>query len=187
MRRRNLFALLLCFLILSGCTAGDEPAQQALDFRTGLMEAGGCSFTAAVRADFGDRIYSFTLACQYSEEEAQLEVLEPENIAGVKAAVSDDGAQIEFEDIALDFGQLANGHVSAVAAPWLLARCWEGAYIAWSGPDGGQERVTYLRGYNDEEVTVDTWFLDGVPTYAEVTCDGTRCLTAEITEFKFLS
>ena len=151
------------------------------------MEAGGCSFTARIRADYGDRIYDFTMAGNAGVEETSLEVLAPDYIAGISAVVSDDGTTLTFDGVELEFGRLANGLVSPVTAPWLLAQCWEQAYIAYSGSDGDQERVTYLRGYNEEEVAVDTWFSDGVPVYAEVTCENVRCLTIEITDFRLNS
>ena len=72
-----------------------------------------------------------------------------------------------------------------VAAPWLLVQCWTGEYIAYAGSDGDMERITYLRGYNDEEVAVDTWLQNGIPTYAEVSYGGVRCLTITISKFQY--
>jgi len=172
---------------MTGCAAQSrEPEQQALEIRTSLMEAGGCSFTADVTANYGDRVYAFVLACRYENGEAQLEVLEPEAIAGIRAETSQHGTELIFEGTELEFGQLANGFVSPVAAPWLLVQCWIEEYIAYAGADGELERVTYLRGYHDEELAVDTWFRGKIPVYAEVAQEGVRCLTAEIHDFQML-
>lgn len=180
-------AIWFCFLLLTGCAAStQEPAQKALEFRTDLMEAGGCSFTAEIAADYGAHVYKFALACSYADGKAQLEVLSPENIAGIRAETSGDGTALIFEDDELEFGQLANGVVSPVAAPWLLVQCWVQEYIAYAGTDGEMERVTYLRGYHEDELAVDTWFDGGVPTYAEMAYDGIRCLTMEILEFQMI-
>lgn len=180
---------ILCCLVLCLTACGGEksqPTQKALDFRTGLMEAGGCSFTAVVTADYGEKVYSFTLDCSYNGDKTRLRVLEPESIAGIAATVSGNGAVLEFDGVELEFGKLANGFPSPVAAPWLLGQCWTGEYIAWAGPDGDLERITYLRGYDDEELTVDTWLdANRVPVYAEVAQDGVRCLTVEIKDFRF--
>ena len=184
---RKKFALLLTLIsiFLTGCAA-KSPAQQPLTFRTALLEAGGCSFTAVVTADYGEKVYSFTLDCSCTGDKTRLCVLEPESIAGIAATVSGDGAVLEFDGAELEFGKLANGFPSPVAAPWLLGQCWTGEYIAWAGPDGDLERITYLRGYDDEELTVDTWLdKNGVPVYAEAAQDGVRCLTVEIKDFRF--
>lgn len=178
-------------MLLTGC-AGTEtakPSQKALDFRTALMEAGGCSFTAGVTADYGARVYTFTLDCAYTVGGgARLTVTAPETIAGIAAEVSADGAQLEFDGAVLDFGQMANGYVAPLAVPWLLGSCWSGAYISSAGSDGEWERVTCLQGYNEAELTLDTW-LDsaGTPVRAEVAWDGTRCLTVTLSDFQFAS
>lgn len=174
---------------MTGCgSRGAETAQKALDFRTGLLQAGGCSFTAELQADFGDRVYCFSAACDYGAEDgARITILEPEEIAGIQAAVSADGVTVTFDTVELDFGQMANGTVSPVAAAWLLGHCWTGAYVDRTGPDGDLERITYLDGYRDQELTVDTW-LDGItPVHAEITYDGVRCLTLDLTDFQMKS
>lgn len=181
---KKLLTLLCCLLFLSGCALKGDPTQKALDFRTSLMAANGCTFTADVTANYEDRIYQFTLACDYLEGETNLEVLAPETIAGIKAHVKNGETRLEFEDVLLEFGKLANGYVSPVAVPWLLVQCWIGEYIAYAGSDGDQHRVTYLRGYNDEELAVDTWLQNGVPAYAEVAYDNVKCLSVIISDFQ---
>ncbi len=150
------------------------------------MEAGGCSFTADVQADYGDRVYGFTMACRYEGGEAQMEILAPDAIAGISAKTSQGGTELRFDGAELDFGQLANGFVSPVATPWLLVQCWMEEYIAYAGADGDLERITYLRGYHEEELAVDTWFRDSIPVHAEVAQEGVRRLTVEIRNFQMI-
>ena len=186
MTRKRVLVLLMLIFCLSGCGKAGEPTQKALDFRTKLMETRGCSFTADITADYGDRLYTFTVAAVFAQEQTQLSVVAPEEIAGITAKVSDDGAKIEFDGVELDFGKLANGYVSPVSVPWLLGQCWIGEYIAYAGADKDLERVTYLKGYHEEELTLDTWLSqDGIPVYAEVFYGGERCLTIEIRDFQF--
>ena len=181
---KKLLVLLSCMLLLSGCAGTRDPTEKALLFRTSLMEAGGCTFHTNVIAHYEDRAYAFSMSCNNTDGRTELTVTAPENIAGITAVVESGETQLAFDGTILEFGKLANGYVSPVAVPWLLVQCWIGEYIAYAGPDGDQERITYLRGYNDEELSVDTWLRDGVPTYAEVTYDGVRCLAAEITDFQ---
>ena len=53
LRKKPALLLTLISIFLTGCAA-KSPAQQPLTFRTALLEAGGCSFTAAVTADYGE-------------------------------------------------------------------------------------------------------------------------------------
>ena len=185
MRVRRQWILVCLCLLLTGCAGKQSRSdQEALDFRTALLNQAGCSFTARLQADYGEKVYAFSMDCQWSEEQTRLMVTEPASIAGIAAVVSEDGTQLAFDGVELDFGELANGYVSPVTVPWLLAQCWMGEYIAWTGADGDQTRVTYLRGYEDKELTVDTWFSDGIPAYAEISYDGARCITAELMHFQ---
>ena len=188
MRRIFCFCLLLC-LCLVGCGDGsaDRSMQQAVDFRTALMSAGGCVFQAEVSADFGEKLYEFTLQCDYTPDDtATLTVTAPEMIAGIEATVSADGAKVTFDGTELDFGRLANGRVAPMALPWLLGRAWSSEYISSAGKDGETTVVTCLMGYGDEEITVDTW-LDkkSVPIRCDVSCDGMRCLAVTISDFRY--
>lgn len=184
MRWKQIILTLLVLFGLTGCGSRSDPAQQALDFRTALMQESGCSFTAQVTASQQDKVYNFTMQCRYQDGAGELTVTEPSSIAGIQAVVEEDGTRLAFDGAELDFGKLANGLISPVAAGWLLAECWHSGYIAYAGADAAQQRVTYLRGYNEEELTVDTWFTGQTPTYAEVLWNGSRCLTVTITNFQ---
>lgn len=181
--------LLVCVMLLLtavGCGARAEPAQEALDLRTALLEHGGCRFRAVIGADFGERVYSFTVDCCYSTEgTAKLTVLRPEELSGIAATVAADGVTVEFDGAALDFGPMAKGHISPIRACQVLGRSWTGGYIDSGGADGELERVTYLDGYGEAALTVDTWLDDGLPVYGEIAYENTRCLTVQLTDFRF--
>lgn len=184
---KKLIALCACVILLAGCSAlPKQPTQHAVDFRTALMGAEGCKFTADVTAEYEDRVYAFTLQTETIGGETTLQVLSPESIAGIQATITEEGAKLEFDSAILDFGKMANGYVSPVSAPWLLEQCWRSAYIAYAGPDEDYERVTYLQGYQEAELSVDTWFLDQSPVYAEVVWNDIRCLQMEIKDFAFI-
>lgn len=92
--------------------------QSALDFRSDLMKQEHCSFTLDITADFGEKVYSFAGQCQYDMEQGgAIALTAPENLAGISASVSLDGAKVEFEDVQLELGQMAEGHVSPMQLP----------------------------------------------------------------------
>lgn len=184
--RKRLAVLLLLPLMLCGCAKRNVPAQEALAFRTQLMQVGKCSFTADMKVDYGSRVYEFSVLASYTPEETKLTIQSPEEIAGICATVTENGTKLQFQESELEFGKLANGTVSPVSAPWLLVQCWIGEYIASSGSDADMERVTYLKGNADSELSVDTWFdKEGVPVHAEFIYDNFRCLIVDIRDFSF--
>lgn len=161
--------------------------QQAVDFRTSLMSAEGCVFQAEVSVDFGNKVYGFTLQCDYTpDDKATLTVTAPEMISGITATISADGAKVAFDGTELDFGRLANGRVAPMALPWLLGRAWSSEYISSAGKDGENILVTCLMGYGDEEITVETWLNEkSIPIRCDISCDGMRCLAVTISEFRY--
>ena len=185
--RSHAVALLLTVLsiFLTGCAA-KSPAQQPLTFRTALLEAGGCSFTAAVTADYGETTADFTLDASFAPDTgASLTVTAPETIAGITAHVKDSTADVSFDNTQLGLGSLANGRLAPLAAPYVLGQSWAGAYIDSTGTEDGLLRATYRLGYDKQELVVDTWFTEEpfTPQYAEISADGRMVLSIRISNF----
>lgn len=187
MKRTIWIALLFC-VILSACSSGrtDISMQSAVNFRTALMEAAGCSYQAQVTADYGERIYEFNLLCEYvPDAEARVTVISPEMISGISATISSDGAKIEFDGAELDFGVMANGNVAPMSLPWIMGRAWSSEYIRSVGIDDAFILVSYLMGYGDDEILVETWFADDrTPVRCDISYAGMRCISASISDFK---
>lgn len=183
--KKLVFCVMIC-TVLSACAAKSAPTQSGLDLRTSLLEAGGCSFQAVIGADLGDRVYRFTVNCRYTAGgQTELTVLQPEELSGISATVAQDGVSVTFDSAELDFGPMANELVSPITACQVLGRCWTGGYLESGGTDGALERITCLDGYEEQELKVDTWLENGLPVYAEITFDNTRCLTLQLSDFRF--
>ncbi len=178
-------------LLLAGCKAGgDSRMEDALAFRAQLLGGAGCSFAADITADYGDQVYSFSVACTTDPEGAlSFVVTAPETIAGIAGTVSASGGKLTFEDTALDFGLLADGKVSPVTASYVMEQSWRTGYITAVGQDGDGLRLTVDSTFEENPLTVDTW-LDPqkrIPIFAEVCYNGQRILTISVSEFQFLS
>lgn len=160
--------------------------QQALNFRSALLAARSCSFDADVQVHYGEELFSFGLACAYETDGiAELTVTSPQTIKGIRAKIGKDGASFEFDDMAIALAPLANGNLAPMEFPRLLGTCWAKEYIRAAGTDGERFRVTYLSGYDDQELTVDVWFglASCEPEYCEVSYNGEMLLSANITDF----
>lgn len=187
MKRTLWIVLFICFFI-SACSGqtSDSGLQRALDFRTALMASAGCAYEARVLADYGERVYDFNLQCEYiPDREAKLTVISPDIISGISAVISSDGTNVEFDGASLDFGEMANGNVAPMTVPFLLGRAWSSEYIHSVGQDGDYILVSYLMGYGDREIVVETWLADdGTPVRCDISHAGTRCITVSISDFK---
>ena len=182
--------LALCFLfLLSACSKQTECVQPALDFRTRLLDAGGCSFESEIAASDGSEVTRFCLQCEYrTDGTADLTLTAPETLSGIRAHTERGGADLLFDEVQVAFPSLSDGRLAPMAAPCVLGDCWQSAYISLCGTEGDFLRVTYLSGFDGRELTVDCWFDGhGIPVHAEIACDGQTVLQAEITNFVFAS
>lgn len=115
--RKKLFLLpILLVSLLTSCTqakgasgAGQEQTaeEEARQVRTEFLAAGSCSGTAEVTADYGQRVYEFTLSFSWEKEgETVLTLTAPEELAGLTARAAQGQTRLEFDGISLDTGEL---------------------------------------------------------------------------------
>lgn len=175
--------LLLC-LLLSACSRTENRMQEALNFRTQLLAASQCSFTAELTAQGEQEVFSCTLDCVLRPDgSARVTVLEPEEIAGISAEVSQEGTRVIFDGLELDCGDL-RGSVTPLGAPGLLQAAWTGGYIAAAGREEERTLVRCLLGSGREERQVETWLDgDGTPVLCEIVEDGQLVLSCVLRDW----
>lgn len=114
--RKQLASLLIPLLLLAGCQGetGSVPGggeltaeEEARQVRAELLAADSCSGTAEVTADYGQRVYEFTLDFSWRREgETILTLTAPEELAGLTARLEQGQTWLEFDGISLDTGEL---------------------------------------------------------------------------------
>ena len=81
--RKLLFCVPMMILLLSACTGGaegNEAEELALQIRGEYLAAGGCTATAEITADYGQRVYTYTMDVSLEGEETVLKVSEGRSI-----------------------------------------------------------------------------------------------------------
>ena len=191
--------LLLCVpmitLLLAGCggkTQGSEAEQLALLVRGEYLEMTACSLDASITADYGQRVYEFTLDLQYTKGgETVLTVTAPEDIAGVTARLKDGAATLEYDGASLETGELDGQGLSPVSALPALLNAVQTGFIAEVGREDLDETATLRICCRDPEqapgagVETAVWFdLDthGL-VQGEISVDGARVILCRFTQF----
>lgn len=190
MRLKLAAVLMILLCLLSACGSKETASLQTpMDFRAQLLEAGACTFRAEITADYGDAVYQFTVDCECATDgTATVTVLEPQSIAGITARITAGGDELGFDTMAVAFEPLAGGKAAPVCAPSLTVDAWTNAYIRAAGQEGECLRVTYERGYDAEQLTVDCWFNEkNVPICAEICYNNQTVLKLDISQFSFIS
>lgn len=184
---KRIGAIFIILLMLTGCSETQNRIDRAMELRSRLLRS-GCSFTAEVTADYGDKVYTFTLACSGDTQgNMTFEVAEPESISGITGTITGEGGFLTFDDAALQFDLLADDQVTPVSAPWILLKTLRGGYLTAAGDDGDLLRVTIDDSYEDDALQLDIW-LDGEnnPVRADILYDGRRILSLNIRDFQIL-
>ncbi len=180
--------ILLCLLPV-GCGAEKEEADPREIYR--LMA--GCTMEAAVTCDDAGREWEALLRCDYVPGgESTVEILEPETLAGVRAAVTDGDWRLEYEDLCLDMGTLSTEEISpAVCLPRLMDALRSGWLLEENREDWKEEPCLRLTvdqtGQNGGKILSTLWLreADLAPVRGEISVDGEIILTAEFTDFTF--
>ncbi len=181
-------AAIMCVLcLLCGCANSGESVNKALAMRSKLSNSAGCSFHTVVNADYGDKLYKFSMDCKTDQEGNLIFcVTEPETIAGITGKISSSGGAITFDDKVLAFQTIADGQITPVTAPWLLIKTLAGGYIngCTTGDDGYQ--ISIDDSYEEDALRLNIWIQGDVPVSAEIFWQGRRFLTLSVEDFAFL-
>lgn len=197
MRRSSVICVLMISLLLSGCrtaegTAG--PQEQALLIRSRYLENNGCAAKLNVTADYGQRVYTYTVDVTVTGEETVLTVTQPQELAGVTARMIGKQSRLEYDGAILETGPLDGEGLTPLSAAPALLECARSGFIdsctveplgetsalrvLCRDPEGpaGQGRETTL--WLDEQT--------GALLRGEIAVDGYRVILCEFLQFSLL-
>ena len=186
--RVKMSALLLCVSVfLFGCKSSNDCLDKAVSFRNRLLESNGCSFQSEITADYGEKIYQFSMMCTADKEgNVSFEVTKPDTISGICGKITSQGGAITFDDQVLAFQSLADGQITPVNAPWLLMKTLRSGYIrSCTDSDDGFE-ISIDDSYEENALRLLIDFDSDKPEECEIFWKGRRILTVDVEEFAFL-
>lgn len=185
--RRCLIVLLLIGM-LSGCGSSEGGIDRALTLRNCLLNSKGCTFDAVITADYGDKLYTFSMKNVVdSNGNLQFEVKRPETIAGVTGKITDEKGTLTFDDKVLAFSLLADEQISPVSAPWLFIKTLRSGYINACESGNSGMRIRIDDSYEEDALQIDVWTdSQNVPVHGEIMFRGRRIITLDVENFVIL-
>ena len=183
--------MMTLLLMLTACGGGETGP--AVDLRDQYHDCGGCEMEAVVRCEQEGLAWEASLRCVYSPDgPSTVEVLAPEEIAGIKAIVDESEWSLEYEGDVLNAGPLSREEISpAVCLPRLMSALRDGWLLeenqeAWNGVPCLRLTVDQT-GVKDGKILSTVWLSleTGAPVRGEIAVDGEILLTADFTSFSF--
>lgn len=185
---KKVWALLILLCLLTGCSDGSSEMERGLALRDRLLSASSCGFDADITADYGDKVYTFSMKCTADARgDMTFTVTAPETIAGITGSVSEAGGRLTFDQTALQFDLMADDQVTPVSAPWILLKTLRSGYITSTTREDDLLRLTIDDSYEEDALHLDIWLdADDIPSRAEILYDGRRILSLSVANFEIV-
>ena len=191
-RRLACIPMIVLLLALCACGGGKSEDELALEMRLYYLEIESCAGTMALTADYGARIYEYTLGFNWTQDgETVLTIEAPEELAGMTARAAAGETYLLFDEVQLETGPLSADGLSPMdALPAILNYIFTG-YIAECGTeildDVACLRVQYRAPEADRGSGLEAalWFdkTDYALRRAELQNDGFTVICADITDW----
>lgn len=186
---------LLAAVLLCGCTGEQEDNDLTLQLQKAFLSRAGCAGTMEITADYGQRVYSYTVT--FSEETGKglsMVLTAPEEVAGITATLEEGQTFLQFDGVCLQTGPLnADGLSPLDALPACLA-AMESGFVAETGREQLGETEALRLCFRDPErpagqgLETVLWFDRAQKTLlrGELRSDGTMVVRCEFSDFHII-
>lgn len=173
--------IFVCLFLFCGCSAETEDLQQII--LTELSSIDSFELAMDITADYGTRVYKYSVLYTGNETAGNLEITAPEDLAGLKAVLESGKTHLIYDGTIFETGALLPEDGSPIDALPLIIKAWKTGYVTDMSPDirGGQESLVFTYTLSDT-LSLRTWFdtVTHLPVYCEVARDGFTVLYCEI-------
>ena len=159
--------------------------------RRQYLEQTGCTASLDVTADYGQRVYTYTVDVSVVGEEMTLTVTAPQELAGITAYVDETGSRLEYDGAMLETGELdGDGLTPLSAVPALLDSARSGFMDSCAIEELDEQTTLRVLCRDPErpagqgrETTL--WFdgTSGALVRGEIAVDGYRVIRCEFLQF----
>ncbi|MDR1217814.1 MAG: hypothetical protein LBJ99_04405 [Oscillospiraceae bacterium] len=123
-----LIASLTLLTLLASCSGHADAERLEDEIKDGFRGAGGIEATAGVSADYGDGVLRFTVKYAGTADMGAVEILAPEQVAGITARVAFPECELEYDGVSMEAGTLTGDGLSPVQALPVLLGQWTDGY-----------------------------------------------------------
>lgn len=182
------FVSLICVVfILTGCKNANSFMENTVSLRESITKSNGCSFSATITADYGEKLYAFSMDCQTDKDgNMSFAVMEPATLAGITGRIDASGGAITFDDKVLAFQAIADGQITPVTAPWLLIKSLRSGYLRDCTDTENGYLISIDDSYAEDALRLNIYVQKNLPVSGEIFWKGRRVLTLTVDNFTYL-
>lgn len=185
--RVKLISILCVVFIFAGCKNTNSPLENAMALREHVVKSNGCSFLSTVTADYGDKLYTFSMECRTDKEgNMAFTVTKPITLTGIAGKIDTAGGAITFDDKVLAFQTIADGQVTPVTAPWLLIKTLRSGYLRDCTDTENGYKISIDDSYETDALRLVIYVEENLPVAGEIFWKGRRVLTLTVESFTYL-
>ncbi len=181
--------MILLLFTLTGCRGAEAPHER---YRRDYRDLTAYSGEAKVTADYGDKVYQYCVTIDGDAKGGQIQVTEPESIAGTGYRWEKGSGTATYDDLTLATGHISGDGLSpADAMPVLLEALASGREIAAEEQELNGKQVLFLELGNPnhpEEVSrVQVWLdqTSGALCRGEILWQDKTVITVDFTAFSY--
>lgn len=184
MRKLTPSVLMMTLLLLTGCGEREARLEQSFaSFREAVTMAEHISATVELTVSSGSAAADYTLQVEYDGQTTELEILQPELLAGVKAVAKQGQAEIAYESVRLGAGPIDQDGLTPVSAVPAILDAMQSGYrelIWWEEP------YIAARLHIGETSVLTLWLEEDTltPVTAEIASGGLTVLTCTFTHWE---
>ena len=185
-RRAIIPVLMIISLLFCSCGERATLEKHLHEARARWDEGKTISFTAQLCAELGQEVFSCLLNCIHENGETLVEIIEPENIAGIKVRMKDGETTLEFEEIILAIENPMMGESSPLGAMGLFMDALRSGFVNQMWMEQENERpLAVYEIYVDDNTSAKLWFWEEnfALMNAELVRDGRSVVKCKVTDF----
>ncbi len=187
MTRRSTLLLFAVVIgaFLTGCSLFNKDSAPSV-YRIGehYKAVNALTMHVAISADFPEHMSEYKVKYAHNKESNDIiEIIEPEEVSGVKISVQQGKTEIVFDGARLETGAVDNAGLTPLNAIPKLIEQWSNGKVTESCVDSrnGVDTIMIVHEDDTEKLEYRTWFniSDYTPVYSEIFADGKSAICCE--------
>ena len=186
LRRAIIPVLMIISLLFCSCGERDSLEKHLREAREGWEEGKTIRFTARICAELSQEVFTCRVNCLHENGETLVEIIEPENLAGIKVRMSDGETKLEFDGIILAIENPMIGESSPLGAMGLIVDALRVGFVNQMWVERENERaLDVYEIYVDDNTSAKLWFWEEnfALMNAELVRNGRSVVKCKITDF----